>query len=705
MLNRYRNCAIHLRSWVLFATLIGVFFAAIPPHAAAEGSIDLTREDQGARANLEWRTSSYGDIMRRRTLLKVYAQAGEYILLGSSAVAVPDLAGGGRGDIRVYAPGLVQGPIGEAVLPAAPTYSCLDQRLQTGNAGQGRISSRDQERSGPRTIDNLLKAMPGSANPTGYVPCFYRAAQTGIHDVVFFGPAGDGKDSDTKPTGAIADNPANFSSAQDTSVAAWDVTIRPNLQTLEERRGRLFAYYLTLYTGDNARPVNSVVQAVTLDGFRYTIDLRGMDPNGFVLYGNQVGFLNTDGTPLYHDVMADRADLFQEQNQLFNPQGGVRLERPAYPIFFGTPDDATLTAIGIPLDSVLPQIRNFGFVGSGGGGLTTPGDGGTFAFTSNVGGVYEIVLSRDGHDFDPAAPQNRVLRGVRVAGGQTSAPWDGRDNRGELFPAGNSYVARTTIHGGEFHFPFLDVENSVTGSPMIQLTNPPDANGDGARTDADCPSLVGGCFSAVYDDRGYRTASGALVGTGINAPLCANNVGMPPEPLMSGLGGYDSRTTQRRYGFSSDGNPNRVCDVDGGFGDKKGLDLWSYYPSNTLETPFQIVAPTAVELASLTATRSAQAVTVRWETRAEASTRGFHVLRSTAGRAQAEQVTPALIPALGANGGVYNWVDASAPPSVQVRYWLREVAFDGSTSEYGPATAAALQSGAAQQRWLPLIGR
>ena len=46
--------------------------------------------------------------------------------------------------------------------------------------------------------------------------------------------------------------------------------------------GRLFAYYLALFTGGNGLPVYPTVYAVTSDGYRYQVDLRGMDPNGWL---------------------------------------------------------------------------------------------------------------------------------------------------------------------------------------------------------------------------------------------------------------------------------------------------------------------------------------------------------------------------------------------------------------------------------------
>ena len=59
------------------------------------------------------------------------------------------------------------------------------------------------------------------------------------------------------------------------------------------------------------------------------------------------------------------------------------------------------------------------FAGNVGGNTSTVNSGGTFHYTSNVPGVYDIVISRDGINFDPTLPANRSLRGVRAAGAQT----------------------------------------------------------------------------------------------------------------------------------------------------------------------------------------------------------------------------------------------------------------------------------------------
>ena len=531
--------------------------------AMAEGSGNLYAAGTGSRANSEWRTSNYGaGVVDRRTLLHAYAVAGELLLMGSSAM------GNGSADIAVWNPGQVTGNPGQETIPATPTFSCATQRAASSDATLGQILSRAEELAGPDTV-------PSSVS-NGYHPCVYPAPVTGIYSVAMYGPAGSSADSN----GGVADdvgltNANDFNSTQGTSVAAWDLTVRGSLtDATTTRTGRVFAYSLALFTGGNGLPVNLTTYVVTLDGFRYRSEDRGMDPNGWVQYANQVGFLDPDGsTPLYHDAVA----LSQgNPAQLTNIQAGVLFAHAQYPVFLEPPADATLTALGIPLTAVAPQVSNATFSGSWTGSSSYLQTGGTFSYTSNVSGVYEIVISRDGVNFDPSASQNRVLRGTRSAGTQTVS-WDGKDNSGAFLPIGTGYHFRMRVHAGEYHFPFIDVENDVNGGPSITLLNAPNGN---------CPPLTGGCSGGFYDDRGYTTTTAQTVGT-LGSVLCGNEP--PATPASDPVNGFDTSSAQRAFGTASGGNTNVPC--TGSFGDAKGLDLWTYYPSPFATGQLNIVGP------------------------------------------------------------------------------------------------------------------
>ena len=537
--------------------------------ATAAGSQNLWPNGAaGNRANTEWRTATYGGgALLRRTLLKVFLNSGEVLLLGSSAVSQ------GSSDILVYNPGLVIGAIGAEVLPApgSASFSCNTQRAG-GPAFQGMITSRAQELAGPDTIPPSIAG--------AYVPCHYMAPSTGIYDIAFLGPAGFAPPDADGTVGADVALAAasDFSAAQGTSIAAWDATVRTALNSNVNLPGRVFSYYLALFTAGNGLPVFPSIFPLTTDGYRYRIDLRGMDPNGWLVYGNQVGFLDSDGTtPLYHDaVAANDSGAGGHPGQLTTIQGGVSIARPSFPLFFEPPAAATIAALGITASPVAPTISALSFIGTLGGNTSLVNAGGTFTYTSNVSGVYNIVISRDGINFDPTLPANRSLRGVRGPGLQTVS-WDGLDNVKTSFPVG-TYQVHASIHGGEYHFPMIDVENDTAGGPTLFLLNPPGGT---------CPVLAGGCNSGFYDDRAYTTLNGTIVNSGntVGSPLCGN---LPPATINSNPAtGFNTTSTQRAFGAASGGNTNIPC--TGNFGDAKGLDSWTYFPSNQSTSVLNIV--------------------------------------------------------------------------------------------------------------------
>jgi uncharacterized repeat protein (TIGR01451 family) len=544
---------------VLIATAVNVF---------ADGSQNLYPSGAtGFRANTEWRTDSYGNgVITRRTLLHAYATTGEFLLVGSSAI------GQGAADILIWNPGLVTGTPGDETIPATPSFSCAALRATSGIALQGEIKSRAEELAGPDTV-------PGGGVTNGYTPCYYAAPSTGIYSIAMIGPAGLASHADGGVSADIAlTSLGDYSAAQGSSIAAWDVTVRDSLTNpATTQTGRVFSYVLSLFTGGNGLPVNATTYAVTTDGFRYRIDQRGMDPDGWVQYGSQLGFIDPDGTtPLYHDALANSAG---SPGQLTSVDGGVVFAPPTYPIFFTPPAGVTLTALGIPLTPIASVVGNVSFTGNVIGSTTLFQSGGTFSYTSNVAGVYQIVISRDGVNYDPTNPLNRVLSGLKGAGTQT-VTWNGKDNAGNYFPTnppGTDYPFKIDVHAGEYHFPFIDVENDTQGGPTITMLNPPSGV---------CPPFTGGCSGGFYDDRGYTTTTGATVGIP-GTVLCGAS---PPAVAFSDpINGFNTAGTQRAFGTATGGNTNFPC--SGSFGDAKGLDLWTYYPSHEVSSTLTIVAP------------------------------------------------------------------------------------------------------------------
>jgi len=125
-----------------------------------------------------------------------------------------------------------------------------------------------------------------------------------------------------------------------------------------------------------------------------------------------------------------------------------------------------------------------------------------------------------------------------------------------------------------------------------------------------------------------------------------------------------------------------------------GSAFFSFFASCQCTTPGTITAyfddvgfdtgTSVVTLRSLTASRSAAGVRVRWRTGSEADTLGFHVYRESAGkRVRADR---GLIPARGSvSGARYFFLDKRAPRG-KLTYRLQAVGTDGSRTWYGRAS-------------------
>ena len=551
--------------------------------ASADGSRNLHPSDAtcqanslggSCRASLEWRTNTYGppgSQIMRRTLLNVYARAGEVLEMGSSAVGV------GSGDVVVWNPGQISDQQA-ATLPAMTSgvngFACSAQRTATGVAAQGKITSRALELAGPQSAD-------GTGNTAGYVPCTYTAPTTGIYQVAFYGTAGANAATDGGPTGDITMAAAtNFSTTQGTSISAWDLTVRADNASTTSIPGRIFTYALAEFTGGNGRPIFQSLYVTTDDGYEYRVDTRGMDPNGFIMFGSRTGFLDPNGDPLDHDVTGNAGG-----SAMSGLDGGTGIAPPEFPLSFAPLAPETLTALSIPSSPTAPQVSALTFDGNIAANNSTVSGGGVFHYTANEAGNYQIVVSRDGVNYDPGNPSNKVLLGLGAAGAN-DITWDGLDNSGTPFPPGSDYPFTLGLHAGEYHFPELDAESSTLGGPTFTLMNPPGGN---------CPFGRPSCTTAFYDDRGYTTSTGTNVGPP-GALLCGTN---PPATSHSDpITGFDSSGSQRAFGVDTGGNTNASC--TGAFGDVKGLDTWTYYPSNTKSNTLNVVAsppagPTATD--------------------------------------------------------------------------------------------------------------
>jgi uncharacterized repeat protein (TIGR01451 family) len=473
--------------------------------ARAEGSKELTANG-GARPYLEWRNDPTGQF-RRRNILKVYAKAGETINLGSSAIQ--DLPSTNNlGNILLFDD---SANLSAHPLTPAPLLNC-----RTAQLGKGIIDTRAKEVAGP---------LP---NAGGYDPCTFSVPTTGVYQVVFYGPdgatGGTGGSADPQSVGSASGsiNAPNLD-GQRSSVAMWDITVRQVDGVMAT--GRLYTDYIAMNMGASGRLLRSNLVIATQDGYRYSTDMNGLDPYGFIFFANSRGIIDSGGKPTY--------------------QSGVlasTVESPTHKIFFNAPNDDARTNLGYSLTPIQPPApTNFTFTaGSGGSGnQTIVGAGGTFSFNHAVQGNYQLTIDLNRNGQTDA--NDVVIDGTLDSGNFTSVVWNGRDKNNVIVPAAptNPYPARIFLKGGEYHFPMIDVENNGSGIKITMLSLPGAgtfSNGKNATTIYYNDTSLTGCTSSSCDGRaGVDSAGGA-------------------------------------HAFSSN------------FGDTKTIDSWIYFPSDAVAT-------------------------------------------------------------------------------------------------------------------------
>ncbi|QBB70704.1 DUF11 domain-containing protein [Pseudolysobacter antarcticus] len=531
--------------------VVGLVLSCIASVGFAEGSRSLypaSYPGAGFRADMDFTAAvPYAGVTARQQFLYVYANAGEYILLGSSNRA-------NGGDVFVYNPQAF-GTKGNETIPGAADFTCSAAVPPTGSFSGGtlgQIAARVNELAGPNSADNSTTVVGG------YGPCAYKAPSAGIYGVRFsVATAGGGGPTGSVGTLHIGNN----------TVAAWEVAVRAGATSTTDINARTFTYGFIAFTGGNSRPVFHTLYYATPDGQRYQQTMQGLDPNGYALWGNQSGFFD-NGQPLYKDIRGGNAQITPGSGQFI---AELSAQGPQTPVFFNSidpaganavPAAAVLGALGIPLSPPAPTINSPQFTGLQSGNQTYVGGGGTFTFTAANDTSYQIVISA-GVDYDPANPLNATLTGLAPNGGN-SVPWNGLANDGSAFPNG-TFNVQIVGRNGEIHFPIIDSEGNANGGPVVTKLN---------------GSPVGDA-TVYYDDRGYITRGGTLIGA-LNGLLCPANPPVPPTPDHALLGVDSSAQVAGVFyrHWPGNGNLNTDCAATAGFGDAKALDLWTYQQSS-----------------------------------------------------------------------------------------------------------------------------
>jgi uncharacterized repeat protein (TIGR01451 family) len=511
-------------------TCLGSLLGGQVQTAHAEGSQDLISSG-GDRPYLEFRSDLNGGIPRR-TIVKVYANAGETISFGSSAVGI------GNGVINYRTPNNTAGSCGAS----------------------GLIANRAQEVAGP-----------GNGSGGTFVPCTVTVGpgQSGVWEVDFVSP--DTNSGINPPP--LAGTAAWTQSATTGVISAWDVTVRSSGGA--KIPGRVYANYYAFNIGNNNRQISSKLFVLTQEGYRYSIDLNGLDPFGFIFFANRTSFFNQNtGRPLFRSLQFTGANPGQLPPNYFlhNPNLPDNGPYVTHKIFINTPDAAMPSSASSPTgltwlynQPVPPPLPgNFKFTGIEGtnGQAGTSPLGGSLTFDSSLQTSYSITIDLSG-DGVYGNGNDRTFLGQAVVGAN-SVFWDGRDgNDNTVAPNIIPYGVRVNLYAGEAHFPMIDVERNPNGIIVQRQNQPP-----GLTSAADHPDNV------YYDDRNtgidYTVCSDGETNTsaGVANPTCYG-IGPTPRAALTGI-----ISTTGAHAFTHVGTA-----VAQGFGDRRGMDTWVYFPS------------------------------------------------------------------------------------------------------------------------------
>ena len=369
--------------------------------------------------------------------------------------------------------------------------------------------------------------------------------------------------------------PSDTAAAQGTSVSAWDITVRADATSTTDITGRLFTYALAAFTGGNGLPINQRVYVTTTDGFRYRTDTNGLDPNGFLMYGNQQRLprrrRRDAARPRRAGHDQHRAGLLRRRwRDLRRPAVPAvvhpAVERDPQPRWPSRPPRSRRSCPTCPSAAASPA--------------TSPSSvpAARSATTPTCPAQYEFVISRDGTNFDPGNPVNRVL--ARHQAGRQQHGGLGRQGQRA---ATTSRWAPTTRYG-------RGCTTASTTSRWSTPRTPPRA----ARASPCSTRPAATARSATRPARRRSTTTAATTRSAPAAPTsaplvrrCAASTRPPlttatPRPATSPPrpSGPSARTTAA--------TPTASC--TGSFGDVKGLDTWVFYPSTTLLAPLNIIS-------------------------------------------------------------------------------------------------------------------
>ncbi len=478
--------------------------------------------------------------------LKVYANAGETINVGSSHVGI------NGGTIEVY------NPSGALVA----TFGGTDDI--------GIIFSDVQELNGPT----------GTAGG-GYIPGVVAvpAGQAGVWSIRLRYPNPQRERFTSELLNGDpwtrAVNQPNVSLFDQRVALAWDVTVTQGGAGDNGGTGvtgRLYSNEYISILDSNGRSTSPTFYILTRFGYLYQVDFSNTDPWGFPIHSNNLGLVTGDQSPIYMSAnigadvsvgntagnftrSSDPSGWNAGENYLYEPQSEDSGNISNNKIFFNIPD-VNMPGSGLVTDlnsnnthttwlyTEVPTIdetaKPFTFNGilpengfCSGELVAEEGAGGYFVFRTDLAGqaVFRVDVNNNGSFDDP----EDIIIEDNVGLGQDSILWDGRDGEGNIVAANPNFefAYDLKIRGGEVHLLLADIENNSGGVTFTRLNGP----------DSPDPDFY-------FDNSGIGAVNGVSGG------------GTAGNPQIT--------TTPFTY--------------DGNFGNEKMLDQWAFIETNSFGT-------------------------------------------------------------------------------------------------------------------------
>ncbi|MCQ2206764.1 MAG: YDG domain-containing protein, partial [Paludibacteraceae bacterium] len=468
--------------WQLKTAALVILMSTVSVVSKADGSKDMfPKGGEGYRASLWSAYSCKNTVNPFPTVgvMKVYAKAGEHILLGSSAM------GKGDGAIDYFAPDGTKG-----------SYK---------DNSQGYIKNRAQELAGPNfngTIEN------------GFTPISITVTeeQEGVWEIYFRSPTyTDTYNADESTTKYSIENWSQNNN--DGSVMAFDISVS-NAENTALIPGRVYTNVLNLNVlqSPNGNKYASCwysnLYILTDVGYLYKVNTNGQNPHYGAFFSNNKG-IQKKGTgeispELYTDPYSKTNTGYQSYQggeksfqssllstdeatgyiydpriqdnriQVTNANGESvwKNEDVTHKIFFSMPsNDLPETAKAVyagtvsntwlktKLNGTTPAMGNLTLNGAEANTTAVVGpEGMSVSFNANVSGGYTIDM-QFGEGYTDRQITGTCIKGIN------NVKWDGKDGDGKKVSLGEG--VKVTLSGeittAEVHFPFIDLENNENG--------------------------------------------------------------------------------------------------------------------------------------------------------------------------------------------------------------------------------------------------